>query len=197
MDSFDCDLQSQIRLTASPLVSRLPSNGTSTATVRQWPSKLEGLTQSGWEYYTLLLLAIGHLWGIEEVTANPYVQPAVPHRTATGPVDPQVCEGCQESGHHFTEILKHLYVWNLAANTRLLKPGEHLSGPANWQDIHRASLHHLICTVLQYHYYGNATVVVLKLSPYHEGHRLIKNAFFSTTYIDGVPNHFSVSCFWY
>jgi hypothetical protein len=32
-----------------------------------------------------------------------------------------------------------------------LQPGERLSGPADWHDIHRASLHHLICTAIQYY----------------------------------------------
>jgi hypothetical protein len=42
-------------------------------------------------------------------------------------------------------------VWDSNSNARLLASGERLSGPANWQDIHRASLHHLICTAVQYY----------------------------------------------
>jgi hypothetical protein len=71
---------------------------------------------------------------------------------ATGPVDPQVCEDCHERGHHFTDdCLNHVYVWDSAANARLLELGGHLSMPANWQDSHRASLYHLICTAVQYY----------------------------------------------
>jgi hypothetical protein len=42
-------------------------------------------------------------------------------------------------------------VWDSDSEVRLLAPGERLSGPADWQDIHRASLHHLIRTSIQYY----------------------------------------------
>jgi hypothetical protein len=43
-------------------------------------------------------------------------------------------------------------MWDSDANARLLvEPGKHLLGPVDWQDIHHASLHHLICTALQYY----------------------------------------------
>ena len=42
-------------------------------------------------------------------------------------------------------------MWDSNSNARLLAQGERLSGPAGWQDIHRASLHHLIRTSIQYY----------------------------------------------
>jgi hypothetical protein len=63
----------------------------------------------------------------------------------------QVCEGCHSTGHHYTECLNHQYVWDYVANAQLLEPGEYLLGPAGWQDIHLTSLHHLICTAIQYY----------------------------------------------
>jgi hypothetical protein len=99
-------------------------------------------------YRTSLLSAIGHLRGIEENTARPRVRRPP---TATHDTDTQVCEGCHRSGHHYTECLNHQYVWDSSANARLLQPGERLSGPADWHDIHRASLHHLIRTSIQYY----------------------------------------------
>jgi hypothetical protein len=67
------------------------------------------------------------------------------------PQDTQVCEGCHRTGHHYTECLNHQYVWDSSANAHLLQPGERLSGPADWHDIHRASLHHLIRTSIKYY----------------------------------------------
>jgi hypothetical protein len=101
-------------------------------------------------YRTSLLSAIGHLRGIEENTANQRARPPVTRPPASVP-DTQICEGCHSTGHHYTECLNHPYVWDSEANARLLAPDERLSAPANWQDIHRASLHHLIRTVLQYY----------------------------------------------
>lgn len=101
-------------------------------------------------YRTSLLSAIGHLRGIEENTANRRGRPSAARPTRRVN-DTQVCEGCQETGHHYTECLNHPYVWDSTSNARLLAPGERLSGPADWQDIHRASLHHLIRTSIQYY----------------------------------------------
>jgi hypothetical protein len=42
-------------------------------------------------------------------------------------------------------------VWDSEANAQLLKPDKCLSGPANWQDIHHTSLHHLLCPAIQYY----------------------------------------------
>jgi hypothetical protein len=42
-------------------------------------------------------------------------------------------------------------MWDSNTDARLLEPGERLPGPANWRDIHRASLHHLIPTGVQYY----------------------------------------------
>jgi hypothetical protein len=100
-------------------------------------------------YRTSLLSAIGHLRGIEEEGRRTRSSPP-PHSSASPP-DLQVCEGCHGTGHHYTECLNHSYVWDSDTNARLLEPGERLSGPANWQDIHRASLHHLIRTAVQYY----------------------------------------------
>jgi hypothetical protein len=100
-------------------------------------------------YRTSLLSAIGHLRGIEEAESR-RPRPPTTRRTAGVP-DLQVCEGCHATGHHYTECLNHSYVWDSATSARLLEPGERLSGPANWQDIHRASLHHLIRTAIQYY----------------------------------------------
>jgi hypothetical protein len=100
-----------------------------------------------------LLSAIGHLRVLEEDTANPRARsPSTTPLTARErTTDSQVCEGCHSIGHHYTECLNHSYVWDSEANARLLAPGERLSAPADWQDIHRASLHHLIRTALQYY----------------------------------------------
>jgi hypothetical protein len=103
-------------------------------------------------YRTSLLSAISHLKGLEEAFATSRVRPSGTRTTDPSRVsDTQVCEGCHGLGHHFTECLNHSYVWDSEANARLLAPGERLSGPATWHDIHRASLHHLIRTTLKYY----------------------------------------------
>jgi hypothetical protein len=71
-------------------------------------------------------------------------------RTERG-TDLQICEGCHKIGHHYMECLNHYYVWDTDTNAPLLEPGERLSGPTNWRDIHRASLHHLLPTAIQYY----------------------------------------------
>jgi hypothetical protein len=109
-------------------------------------------------YRTSILSAIGHLRGIEtnatrsrSRSTDVTVQSTRPSTPVTRGNDNQVCEGCHSIGHHYTECLNHQYVWDSEANARLLQPGERLSGPADWHDIHRASLHHLIRTSIQYY----------------------------------------------
>jgi hypothetical protein len=45
----------------------------------------------------------------------------------------------------------YTYIWDSSENARLLAPGERLSRPVTGLDIHRASLHHLLHTVIQYY----------------------------------------------
>jgi hypothetical protein len=101
-------------------------------------------------YRTSIQAALGHLRGLEETTANTRAH-STPSRPATRVTDTQICEGCHQTGHHYTECLNHTYVWDSTANARLLEPGERLAGPATWKDIHRASLHQLIRTSIQYY----------------------------------------------
>jgi hypothetical protein len=102
-------------------------------------------------YRMSLLLAIGRLQGIEDTTANPCHRPSV-SRTTTSTHATQVCEGCHAIGHHYTKKChNHQYVWDSSANAHLLQPGERVARPADWQDIYRASLHHIIHTALQYY----------------------------------------------
>jgi hypothetical protein len=109
-------------------------------------------------YRTSLLSAIGHLQGIKE-TEGQCTRSSTSRRPTARVPDLQVCEGCHGTGHHYTECLNHSYVWDSTSNVRLLEPGERLSGPANWQDIHRASLHHLICTAVQYYILVHHTLI--------------------------------------
>jgi hypothetical protein len=90
------------------------------------------------------------LRGIEENTTARRSRPLV-SRPMARVNDSQVCKGYHSTGHHYTECLNYPYMWDSDANARLLEPGKRLSGPADWQDIHCASLHHLICTALQYY----------------------------------------------
>ncbi len=101
-------------------------------------------------YRTSMLSAIGHLQGIEADTTHPRTwQP--PHAPPRGTSDTQVCKGCHSTGHHYTECRNHTYVWDSSENARLLAPGECLSRPTSGLDIHQASLHHLLRTVIQYY----------------------------------------------
>jgi hypothetical protein len=102
-------------------------------------------------YRTSLLSAIGHIRRIEEEESQEPSLPMPRHSAGIPVPDVEVCEGCNTPGHRFTECVNHPYVWNSALNGRLLQPGERLPGSANWQDIHRASLHHLIGTAVQYY----------------------------------------------
>jgi hypothetical protein len=105
-------------------------------------------------FRTSILSTIGHLRGIENNATRSRSRSDVTFSRSTVETrgqDTQVCEGCHSVGHHYTECLNHQYVWDSEANARLLQPGERLSGPADWQDIHRASLHHLIRTAVQYY----------------------------------------------
>jgi hypothetical protein len=105
-------------------------------------------------FRTSILSTVSHLRGIEITAARSRSRSNVTSSRsppATRGNDTQVCEGCHSVGHHYTECLHHPYVWDSEANARLLQPGERLSGPADWHDIHRASLHHLIRTAVQYY----------------------------------------------
>jgi hypothetical protein len=120
-----------------------------------WPIDRRTLTTLT-AYRTSLLSTIGHLRGIKEDTAQPCTRHSKSPHTSCGmvPSDTQGCEGCHGTGHNYTECRNHTYCTSgiyLSTNSRLLTPGKHLSGPATWLNIHRTSLHHLLCTVLHWY----------------------------------------------
>lgn len=77
------------------------------------------------------------------------VPPAVPAPTPLECVP--VCTTCGTPGCHFTECPNGHYVFDTPTLPRALAPGEQLSAPATWKDLHRATLQGVLRVVAQYY----------------------------------------------
>jgi hypothetical protein len=106
--------------------------------------------------------SLTHLDSLEKQARAPRSRPTTPRHSKQArfsgvpPPTPlqiaNVCTTCGTPGCHYTECPKGRYVFDTHSVARPFAPGEPLSHPASWQDIHRANLQGILRLVGQYYY---------------------------------------------
>ena len=132
-------------------------------------------------YRSTVKASLTHLASLEQQARILRDRPSVPRIPKTSPrslsASSSVCTSCGTPGCHFTECPQGQYVFDSPSVARPLAPGEVLSAPASWRDLHRATLQGILRVFG--HYYGRL----------HNSPRHLENARLIITTSLGLPAH--------